>query len=70
MSAEPAVGNAIPRSVDAKDSQVLSDLQNGEGKGKCAFIVPVDENEPVVTRRELWSYYCEHYLAHSTCARS
>jgi len=71
MSTEPAVENARPCPVDVNDSQVIystsevleSDQDRDNGSTPIAF---VDKDEPLVTRKELWSYYCEyHSKAHS-----
>lgn len=62
MSAELATERAGPGSADAKDpnvsdskSEVLPDAR-GEDKAKV-LVASVDKNEPLVTRKELWSYY-------------
>lgn len=64
MSAELATERAGPGSADAKDpnvsdskSEVLPDAR-GEDKAKV-LVASVDKNEPLVTRKELWSYYRE-----------
>ncbi|KAL4076304.1 autophagy-related protein 22-like protein [Scleroderma yunnanense] len=46
---------AVEHRVTKSTSEVPEDVQ-GRGKGS-AFIASVDKNEPLVTRRELWSYY-------------
>ena len=64
MFTEPADGNARPRLVDANDSQVTYStsevLKNGQDRDNGSTpIASVDKDEPLVTKKELWSYYCE-----------
>lgn len=63
MSTELATGRTKLDSADAKDpdisdarSEVLSDAQGGKDKAQV-LVASVDKNEPLVTRKELWSYY-------------
>ncbi|KAI6127431.1 autophagy-related protein 22-like protein [Pisolithus croceorrhizus] len=63
MSTELATGRTKLGSADAKDpdisdarSEVLSDAQGGKDKAQV-LVASVDKNEPLVTRKELWSYY-------------
>ncbi|KIM52630.1 hypothetical protein SCLCIDRAFT_1223571 [Scleroderma citrinum Foug A] len=62
MFTEPADGNARPRLVDANDSQVTYStsevLKNGQDRDNGSTpIASVDKDEPLVTKKELWSYY-------------
>lgn len=49
-----------PAYADVKDDHVLDD--------EIPVVVPLSDDEPIVTRRELWSYYRACSL--STCARA
>ncbi|KAI6135172.1 MFS general substrate transporter [Pisolithus thermaeus] len=63
MSTELATGRTKPGAADAKNpdisdarSEVLSDAQGSKDKAQV-LVASVDKNEPLVTRKELWSYY-------------
>ncbi|KAL4081450.1 autophagy-related protein 22-like protein [Scleroderma yunnanense] len=58
----PVVENARRDPPDMDDPEVTEPpsevLKNAQEKGKgSTLIVSVDKNEPIVTKRELWSYY-------------
>lgn len=62
MSAEPATERARPGSAGAKDPDVsdpkLEVLPDARGEDKAnVMVASLDKNEPLVTRKELWSYY-------------
>ena len=69
MPLQPVVRNAeLASAIDMKDPEVptfglvLSDT--GEKGNKDIPITSVDMGQPLVTRKELWSYYCgclKHY---------
>jgi len=33
----------------------------GMSFGEPEFVSSIADNEPIVTKKELWSYYCEHW---------
>jgi hypothetical protein len=67
MSRLPAPENAVldtkstplvQDSLDYKAGSPVSDESQKKSKG-TVLISSVNKNEPIVTRRELWAYYCE-----------
>ena len=52
------------------DGQAKDPL-NGDVRATSVPIAPVDKNEPVVTRKELWSYYgaCSASFLLTLCAK-
>jgi hypothetical protein len=67
MSRLPALENPVldtkstplvQDSLDYKVGSPVSDDSPNKPKGTI-LISSVNKNEPIVTRRELWAYYCE-----------
>jgi len=62
MSTQPTLDGvkSDPANVDdLEGSDLKLSSSNGQNRGKETLITPVDKDEPQVTRKELWSYYCE-----------
>ncbi len=51
--------------VDSKDSSLDKDGLRQRNRTGIQFVSSISKDEPVVTRRELWSYYCT--LASISC---
>lgn len=55
-----------PVSGDQKDVDVVE--VTSDNPERQQYSVPLNTDEPVVTRKELWSYYCMCvYLLHRSC---
>jgi len=63
MSRQPAPENPVLLDAEQEAIDVLDAKSStgspSEEKTRPVFISTVNKDEPVVTRRELWSYYCE-----------
>lgn len=58
LNSEPAL--LVQSSLDSK-SIASEDRPRKSGKG-TVLISSLSKDEPIVTRKELWSYYCEFLL--------
>jgi len=59
-------GDDMKKGMDVKDSEneVPSSPGHGIGsemEGTGALVTTIDNEGPIVTRRELWAYYCKYY---------
>lgn len=60
----------VKASVDDANLVTNSDGSNpgggeiGTSFGGPEFVSSIADNEPIVTRKELWSYYCKHWCTY------
>lgn len=68
MSTQPALDSVKPNPANGDDlggSDLKLSNSNGQNSGEETLIPLVDKDEPLVTRKELWSYYCECSMLYS-----
>jgi len=64
----PGSVQLVKASVD--DANLVTNSGGSEGRAGTPlegpeFVSSIPDNEPIVTRKELWSYYCEYFCAYT-----